>query len=43
VIVVTLGLHVHRALEAAESLADDGIDVEVVDLRTLVPRHRDRP
>ncbi|MFC6769520.1 alpha-ketoacid dehydrogenase subunit beta [Natrinema soli] len=35
--VVTLGLHVHRALEAAESLADDGIDVEVVDLRTLVP------
>ncbi|WP_440769173.1 alpha-ketoacid dehydrogenase subunit beta [Natronorubrum sp. DTA28] len=35
--VVTLGLHVHRALEAAESLADDGIDVEVIDLRTLVP------
>ena len=37
VTVVTLGLHVHRALEAAESLADDGIDAEVVDLRTLVP------
>ncbi|PGF16658.1 alpha-ketoacid dehydrogenase subunit beta [Natrinema sp. CBA1119] len=37
VTVVTLGLHVHRALEAAESLDDDGIDVEVVDLRTLVP------
>ncbi|MFC4990088.1 alpha-ketoacid dehydrogenase subunit beta [Saliphagus infecundisoli] len=37
VTVVTLGLHVHRALEAAESLADDGIDVEIVDLRTLVP------
>ena len=37
VTVVTLGLHVHRALEAAESLADDGIDVEVIDLRTLVP------
>jgi pyruvate dehydrogenase E1 component beta subunit len=37
VTVVTLGLHVHRALEAAESLADDGIDVEVVDFRTLVP------
>ncbi|WP_121743508.1 alpha-ketoacid dehydrogenase subunit beta [Natronorubrum halophilum] len=35
--VVTLGLHVHRALEAAESLADDGIDAEVIDLRTLVP------
>ncbi|MFC7007345.1 alpha-ketoacid dehydrogenase subunit beta [Halalkalicoccus salilacus] len=37
VTVVTLGLHVHRALEAAESLADDGVDAEVVDLRTLVP------
>ncbi|WP_137290388.1 alpha-ketoacid dehydrogenase subunit beta [Natronorubrum halophilum] len=35
--VVTLGLHVHRALEAAESLDDDGIDAEVIDLRTLVP------
>jgi pyruvate dehydrogenase E1 component beta subunit len=35
--VVTLGLHVHRALEAAERLAEDGIDTEVVDLRTLVP------
>ncbi|ADB60491.1 Transketolase central region [Haloterrigena turkmenica DSM 5511] len=37
VTVVTLGLHVHRALEAADDLADDGIDAEVVDLRTLVP------
>jgi len=37
VTVVTLGLHVHRALEAAETLAEEGIDVEVVDLRTLVP------
>ncbi|GAB3419459.1 alpha-ketoacid dehydrogenase subunit beta [Haloparvum alkalitolerans] len=37
VTVVTLGLHVHRALEAAESLAADGIDAEVIDLRTLVP------
>ncbi|SDC17213.1 alpha-ketoacid dehydrogenase subunit beta [Natrinema hispanicum] len=36
VTIVTLGLHVHRALEAAADLADD-IDVEVVDLRTLVP------
>ena len=35
--VVTLGLHVHRALEAAEALAEDGLDVEVIDLRTLVP------
>jgi pyruvate dehydrogenase E1 component beta subunit len=37
VTVVTLGLHVHRALDAAESLAAEGIDVEVVDLRSLVP------
>lgn len=37
VTVVTLGLHVHRALEAAEDLAGDGIDVEVIDLRSLEP------
>jgi pyruvate/2-oxoglutarate/acetoin dehydrogenase E1 component len=36
VTVVTLGLHVHRAIEAAEELADE-VDVEVVDLRSLVP------
>ncbi|ELZ25330.1 alpha-ketoacid dehydrogenase subunit beta [Natrinema limicola] len=41
VTVVTLGLHVHRALEAAADLADDGIDIEVVDLRTLVPLDTD--
>ncbi|WP_254543124.1 alpha-ketoacid dehydrogenase subunit beta [Halomarina pelagica] len=35
--VVTLGLHVHRALEAAEALADEGVEAEVIDLRTLVP------
>ena len=39
--IVTLGLHVHRALDAAESLADAGIDAEVVDLRTLVPLDTD--
>jgi pyruvate dehydrogenase E1 component beta subunit len=39
--VVTLGLHVHRALDAAASLAADGIDVEVLDLRTLVPLDRE--
>ncbi len=41
VTVVTLGLHVHRALDAAESLAAEGIDVEVIDLRTLVPLDTD--
>jgi pyruvate dehydrogenase E1 component beta subunit len=39
--VVTLGLHVHRALEAAEDLADEGVDAEVIDLRTLVPLDTD--
>jgi pyruvate dehydrogenase E1 component beta subunit len=29
--VVTLGLHIHRAIAAAESLADDGLDAEVID------------
>lgn len=35
--VITYGAMVHLALEAAELLAKDGIDLEVVDLRTLVP------
>jgi len=35
--IVTLGLHVHRAMRAAEELADDGVDAEVIDLRTLKP------
>ena len=28
---------VHIALQAAEALADENIEVEVVDLRTLIP------
>jgi pyruvate/2-oxoglutarate/acetoin dehydrogenase E1 component len=28
---------VHRALEAAEKLAEEGVSVEVIDLRTLKP------
>lgn len=35
--VVTYGLGVHWALEEAEELAVQGYEVEVVDLRTLVP------
>lgn len=35
--VITYGLMMHYSLEAAELLAEDGIDVEVVDLRTLRP------
>lgn len=35
--VLTYGTQVHEALTAAERLAADGLDVEVVDLRTLKP------
>ena len=35
---VTYGMMVHRSAEAAERLADeDGVDVEIIDLRTLLP------
>lgn len=37
VTIVATGLMVHRSLAAAETLAGDGIDAEVVDPRTLVP------
>jgi len=36
-----LGATVHQALDAATKLADDGIDAEVVDLRSLVPLDRE--
>jgi 2-oxoisovalerate dehydrogenase E1 component beta subunit len=39
--VITYGLMRHYAVEAAEELAGEGIDVEVVDLRTLSPLDRD--
>jgi acetoin:2,6-dichlorophenolindophenol oxidoreductase subunit beta len=35
--IVTYGLMVSRSLEAAAALAKEGVDVEVVDLRTLSP------
>ena len=41
VTIVGLGVGVHRALEAAESLAkEDGVDSEVIDLRSLAPLDR---
>jgi pyruvate dehydrogenase E1 component beta subunit len=42
VTVVTYGRGVFDALTAAEQLEADGIDVEVLDLRTLVPLDTDR-
>ncbi len=37
VTIIALALMVHRALEAADQLAAQGIDAEVIDLRSLVP------
>src|SRR3984957_14701862 len=42
VTVVTYGRGVFDALTAAGQLADEGVDVEVLDLRTLVPLDTDR-
>lgn len=41
VTIVTLSLSVQHSLDVAEELSDDGISVEVVDLRSLVPLDRD--
>ena len=39
--IVTLGRMVHFSLEAAEMLASDGMDVEVLDLRSISPMDND--
>lgn len=39
--IVASSIMVHRALEAAERLAADGMDVEVIDLRSVRPIDRD--
>jgi pyruvate/2-oxoglutarate/acetoin dehydrogenase E1 component len=39
--IVTYAATVHTSLEAAEKLAGEGIEVEVVDLRTLLPLDRE--
>ncbi|MFC3073792.1 alpha-ketoacid dehydrogenase subunit beta [Shinella pollutisoli] len=39
--VVATSLMVHKALEAAETLAAEGMDVEVIDLRTIRPMDRE--
>ncbi|TAN13987.1 MAG: alpha-ketoacid dehydrogenase subunit beta [Burkholderiaceae bacterium] len=41
VTIVSLGLGVHLALHAADTLAQEGVEAEVVDLRSLVPLDRD--
>ena len=39
--IVTFGAMVHTALEAAGTLAEEGVDVEILDLRSLAPLDRD--
>ncbi|WP_322096980.1 alpha-ketoacid dehydrogenase subunit beta [Pelagibius sp.] len=41
VTIVATAIMVHRALEAAEVLAQEGIDAEVIDLRTVRPMDRE--
>jgi len=41
-VVVTWGAMVHTASEAAEALAGEGSDVEVLDLRTIIPWDKER-
>lgn len=37
IVLITYGAMVHTALEAADALARDGLELEVIDLRSLVP------
>ncbi|MCR9109810.1 alpha-ketoacid dehydrogenase subunit beta [Marivita sp. XM-24bin2] len=39
--IVATAIMVHKALDAAETLATEGIDAEVIDLRTIRPMDRD--
>ncbi|MDX3929551.1 MAG: alpha-ketoacid dehydrogenase subunit beta [Shinella sp.] len=39
--IVATSIMVHKALEAAEALAAEGIDIEVIDLRTVRPMDRE--
>ncbi|MXN54325.1 alpha-ketoacid dehydrogenase subunit beta [Shinella sp. AETb1-6] len=39
--IVATSIMVHKALEAAETLAAEGLDIEVVDLRTVRPMDRE--
>jgi len=39
--IVTLGVSVHRSLEAAETLAADGVEATVIDLRSVAPLDRE--
>jgi 2-oxoisovalerate dehydrogenase E1 component len=40
-VIITYGAYVHRALGAAETLAEEGVDAAVLDLRSIAPLDRD--
>lgn len=40
-LIVSVAVGVHRALDAAHTLADEGIETAVLDLRTVSPLDRD--
>ena len=39
--IITFGAMVHTALDAAQALVDEGVEAEVIDLRSLAPLDRD--
>ncbi len=41
IVLITYGAMLHVALEAAEALEEEGIELEVIDLRSLVPLDRE--
>jgi pyruvate/2-oxoglutarate/acetoin dehydrogenase E1 component len=41
VTIIAVSLMVHEAMKAAEALADEGVEVEIVDLRTVKPLDRE--
>src|SRR5690606_32420380 len=41
VTIVTYGMMVHESQKAADALAQDGIEVEILDVRTLLPLDED--
>lgn len=41
VTIVTYGMMVHKSSDAAEILSEDGVSVEIIDLRTLLPMDDD--
>ena len=39
--IISYGMAVHWALEVAENMAEEGVEIEVLDLRSLIPWDKD--